>query len=129
METSILIARMLSIGYLAFALGLVVSPSFYKRELPKLFENSALFLYGGLAAICIGYLIIHCHNVWDNSWRISITIIGWIAMLKGILLLVLPDSFQFFKNTIFHKDYMIKVLLPVTLIAGAFFGYFGFLSS
>ena len=129
METSILIARIMSISYLALALGLLVSPKFYKRELPKLLENSASLLYGGIAGTCIGYIIIHYHNVWDNSWRISISIIGWIALIKGILLLVYPEGFKIFKNTVFHEDYMIKVLLPAIIILGAFFGYFGFFSA
>lgn len=126
METSILIARILAISYLAFGLGLVVSPKFYKREIPKLVENPALLIYGGLAATAVGYLIIHYHNIWDGSWRVCITIIGWIGLIKGVTLLVFPDLYKGLKNSVFYADYMLKVFIPLTLILGLFFGYFGF---
>lgn len=126
METSLLIARVLSLCYIAFGLGLIISPKFYKRELPKLVDKPALLIYGGLLATALGYLIIHYHNIWDGSWRVVITVIGWIALVKGVLLLVLPDLYQGFKTNLLHENHVLKVFIPITLIAGLFFGYFGF---
>lgn len=127
METSILIARILGVTYLAFGLGLVFSPSFYKREIPKLVENPALLIYGGLIATVLGCVIIQYHNIWTNNWTTAITVIGWIGLVKGITLLVFPESYKVYKNTIFHEDYLLKILIPITFIVGAAFVYFGFI--
>ena len=129
METSILIARILSICYITFGLGLIVSPRFYKREIPKLVDNPALIIYGGLVATAVGYLIIHYHNIWDGSWRMAISIIGWIALIKGITLLVFTNSYKVYKNNLLHEDYILNVFIPLTLIVGIFLGYFGFFYS
>jgi len=86
-------------------------------------------LYGGLAAIVTGYSIIYCHNVWDGSWRVVITVIGGLALLKGLLLIVFPGIYKGLKNTGFLEKYLLILFIPLTLLLGAFFGYFGFLSS
>lgn len=129
MELSILIARIISITYLAFGLGLLFSSKFYKREIPKLIENPALLIYGGFVATVIGYLIIHYHNIWENNWTILITVIGWIGLIKGIILLVFPESYKVYKSSIFHEDYILKVFVPLTFIVGLLMGYYGFVIS
>jgi hypothetical protein len=129
METSIFIARILAICYISFGLGLVFSSTFYKREIPKLVDNPALLIYGGLGATILGYLLIHYHNRWVMDWTVVITIIGWIALLKGITLLVFPESYKLYKSNILHERYMLKLFIPITLIVGLYFAYFGFVFS
>lgn len=127
METSQFIARILAICYLSFGLGLVFSSKFYKREIPKLVDNPALLIYGGLGATILGYLIIHYHNHWVMDWTVVITIIGWIALVKGVTLLLFPESYKIYKNNILHENVLLKLFIPITLIVGLFFAYFGFI--
>lgn len=49
-------------------------------------------VYGGLAALTIGLVIVSAHNVWVQSWEVIITIFGWLAVVEGILLLLLPEE-------------------------------------
>lgn len=128
MELSIVIARIISITYLAFGFGLLFSSQFYKREIPKLVENPALLIYGGFLATVLGSLLIYYHNTWENSWTTVITVIGWIGLIKGITLLIFPGSFKIYKNTIFHQDYLLYILVPLTFIVGLVLGYFGFIA-
>jgi len=128
MEISILIARILAIAYLVFGLGLIFSPAFYKREIPKLVDNPALLIYGGFFATVFGCLLIYYHNYWIDNWTVIITIIGWIGLFKGIVLLIFPESFKIYKNTLFHEDRMFKILIPLVFIVGLTLAYFGFLN-
>lgn len=126
METTILIARILSICYLAFALGILINRNYYQRELPKLVDNATIGLYGGFMAIVFGLLILHNNNTWDNDWTTIITIIGWIAVLKGVFLLVFPTHLSIYKNNILNPKYLIKIIFPIALLFGLLLGYFGF---
>ena len=58
METSILIAKILATVYFSFFLGLLFSSKYYKKELPKLVDNSAYLILGGYMAIVFGFLIL-----------------------------------------------------------------------
>lgn len=126
MEISILISKMLSIAYFSLGLGILFNQEYYKTELTKILDNSAILLYGGFLAIVLGFIIIEYHNTWHNDWTTIITIVGWISLTKGITLLVFPNLTQFYKNTIFHSNNLMKKLFPLLMLLGLIFGYFGF---
>ena len=125
METSILIAKLIAVIYLSFGFGLLFNRNFYKKEIPKLLDNSAYLLLGRIMAIIVGILITQYHNHWDKNWTVIITIIGWIALVKGIFLLAFPKIMKFYKP-FFSSDGLYKVLTPCVLIFGLIFAYFGF---
>jgi len=125
METSILIAKILATVYFSFFLGLLFSSKYYKKELPKLVDNSAYLILGGYMAIVFGFLILEFHNYWNSDWTVIITIFGWLSLLKGIILIVFPQMFTAYKTTILKTENQ-KYILILLLILGAFFGYFGF---
>jgi hypothetical protein len=128
METSILIAKILATVYFSFFLGLMFSRKYYKKELPKLVDNSAYIILGGFMAIVFGFLILEFHNYWNSDWTVVITIFGWLSLIKGILLIVFPQMFTAFKTTILKAGNQIYILI-LLLILGVFFGYFGFFTT
>ena len=76
-------------------------------------------------ALLFGYVILHMNNVWEGSYVGAITLIGWAACIKGVLLLAKPDvvlgRISFWKKQ--------KTLMQVVVIAlGAVFAYYGFIA-
>lgn len=55
-----------------------------------LYDNAALTYLTGFIAVTFGLLIIGYHNLWVADWRVLITIIGWLALIKGLIFIVLP---------------------------------------
>jgi len=43
-------------------------------------------------AIIIGLLNILFHNVWEANIRLVVTLFGWLALLKGIMLFTFPRT-------------------------------------
>ncbi|MEK9516494.1 MAG: hypothetical protein VWZ97_00590 [Flavobacteriaceae bacterium] len=127
MEISILIAKILGLSYLSLALGILFNTSYYRNELVKILDNSAILLYGGFLSIVLGLIIINYHNSWNDDWTTVITIVGYVALVKGMVLLIAPGSASLYKNNIFHPNNILKVLVPMLLVLGLLFGYFGFI--
>lgn len=125
METSILIAKIIGLIYLSFGVGILLNGSFYKKEIPKLLENTAYLILGGFLAIIVGVLIIDNHNYWVKNWTIVITLIGWMALLKGIMLLAFPTLVKLFEP-LFKSENFYKFLGPLVLIFGLIFTYLGY---
>ena len=125
MET--LIAKIISVAYLSLSWGILSNKAFYRNVFIKLIDNSTVMLIGGFVAITMGFVIIEFHNTWTWDWTTSITVIGWISLLKGMVLLSYPKLTSFYKRTIFESDNFSRILLPVLLIIGIVFGYFGFI--
>ena len=126
METSILIAKIISVIYLSFGVGLIFNTSFYKKGIEKLLDSASFTILAGMIAVIIGIVIIEFHNIWEKNWTIVITIIGWIALIKGILLLTFPKSMVFFKP-MFQLENLYKFLAPLVILFGLIFAYFGFI--
>jgi hypothetical protein len=126
MEISILIAKIIGIVYVSFGIGLLANKAFYKEAISNLFKNSGYLIIGGFIAIAFGIIIIENHNIWEANWTVAITIIGWIALLKGILLLAFPTKLDFLKS-MFSNDLFLKLLTPLVLVFGLIFLYFGFM--
>ncbi len=127
METAVLIAKIIGVVYISFGIGLFVNKEFYKESIPKLMNNTGFMILGGFIAIVFGVLIIENHNIWEANWTVIITIIGWIALLKGISLIAFPTKLGIFQS-IFTNDLFLKFLAPLVLLFGLIFLCLGFMS-
>lgn len=125
METSVFIGKIISVVYLAFGLGMLLNQNGYKKVLIELIENSSFLLFGGMLSVVTGMSIINFHNHWVEDWTVVITIIGWIALLKGFYLLVFPNRFAFFKRFLDSKI-LIRVLSLIAILFGLILGCFVF---
>ena len=90
MELSILIAKIASVVYLSVALGAVLNRDHYQRVLDDLFENAALTYFMGFTTVVLGLLMVNYHNIWVKDWTVLVTIVGWAALIKGVLLITVP---------------------------------------
>lgn len=127
MELAIFVAKIFGVIYLALGLGVLINSNYYKKVFQDLLHNTAFVLIGGAASLAIGIAIILGHNVWESSWVILVTIIGWLAIVKGALLLVLPRSVSLFESWYQNKSF-ITLTGVGALILGAVLCYFGFLA-
>lgn len=125
METSLLIAKILCIIYLTVGIGLVLNRSYYKNAFIELLENKAFLFLGGWIAIVAGVSLINYHNLWVNDWRVIITLIAWIALIKGILLFAFPKIMPLYKP-LFLRPRVLDFITLLVVVLGLFFGYLGF---
>lgn len=125
MELSILIAKIMAVIYLSASLGAFFSRDYYRKLSEDIYKNAGLTYMIGFIAVIVGFLIVDYHNLWGRDWTVLITIIGWLALIKGILIIVLPKLIQRL-SAIFLTDRALKIIPYVTLSIGLLFGYFGF---
>tara|TARA_R110001583_G_scaffold103863_3_gene251128 strand:- start:18095 stop:18478 length:384 start_codon:yes stop_codon:yes gene_type:complete len=127
MEIAILTAKILGIIYLSFGVGLLFNKDYYAKAIEDLLKNTGFMISGGFLAIVMGLCIIEYHNIWVKNWTVIITIIGWIALLKGILLLAFPKFASFFSPMLKSKK-LYMILIPSVILFGLVLIYFGFFS-
>jgi hypothetical protein len=93
MATSKYIARlmgpvMLVMG-IGMALGLMMEGEAYSSLLKEFIGSRALIFITGILALTAGLAIVNAHNLWVRDWRVIVTILGWLFVLRGIMLLLL----------------------------------------
>lgn len=54
-------------------------------------ENKTVTICTGYITFLLGLATVVAHNIWVTDWRVGITILGWITLLKGIEKIGFPD--------------------------------------
>lgn len=126
LDLSIILAQLTFVLYCSVGLGMLLSRSHYSALYSQIMTSPALLYFGGVFALFYGFIIISVHNVWTHDWRSLVTLIGWIAFLKGVVLLIKPSLLMR------HAQFWIKNMKAAAFVAlflGVLFGYFGFFLS
>jgi hypothetical protein len=102
MKHSILIARLMGPALLLMGIGMVLglwlSPDTYAGVMKDFMGNLALIWLMGILALVAGLAIVNAHNVWIGDWRVLITILGWLLIVRGVTNLLLPGKVQALGN-------------------------------
>jgi hypothetical protein len=120
MELSIVIARILALTYLAAGAAAVAGKLRYETMVAEFERSPALTYVSGFFTLVCGVLLVSYHNIWAGDWRVLVTIVGWMSLLKGVMLIGCPQYLKFFKG--WYKNTRAWGLLMLAL--GALFGYF-----
>lgn len=126
METSVFIAKIFGLCYLVIGAGFLFNRKAFGQIMDDFCKNTALLFYGGVLALVVGAVIILTHNVWVNNWTVMITIIGWLGFIKGIWIIVFPNSISKFMQAYRKNKNLLTIHALAALILGAVLTYFGF---
>ena len=126
MENSIFIAKVFGLCYLVIGTGLLLNQKFWRAVIDDFSENAVTILFGGLFALVVGVVIVLTHNVWVGNWTVIITIIGWVALIKGIWIIVFPSTVSKFMQIYQKNEGMLLVQSIGALVFGVVFTFFGF---
>ena len=120
------IFQIFSLGYLAIGIGILINPDIYKKLFEDFIDNGTALYFGGVMALIIGYLLVTFHNVWEMDWHLIITVIGWIALIKGVLILVQPKMMIALTKAITKKEGTLKIQAVLVIIFGLLLSFLGF---
>lgn len=121
------IAKLATILYLAVGLGILLSPANYRSIYKEVISSPTLTYFSALMALFFGTLIVLFHNIWVQDWPVLITLIGWIGMVKGTIILIFPKSLKIWKPLLDQNTgLMIGGLIAIAI--GGVLGYFSLLA-
>jgi hypothetical protein len=123
MKRSRFIAKLFGVTGIIFVLIMLVTGGGLLERLTVALSDPGYLLNSGIMTLIIGVALVVGHNVWDGSWRVVITVIGYLSLLKGIAILAWPDSL-----VILAKNMIESGMIPVQMFfAGAFYGWLAWL--
>ena len=105
---------------------------FLRPQLPSDFlraakESRAILFVTGIIALAVGLAIVLVHNVWDGTWRTTITVIGWIIIIKGCVRLLAPEwTLKTAQKGVTNKA-LVRVVTGTLFIVGLCLAYHGFM--
>jgi len=92
-------------------------------------HNPPLLLMSGVIALVAGLAIVLGHNIWSGgALPVIVTLVGWVALIKGLLLLFLAPVAAGLTEAI-HYEQSFYTYSALSLILGVYLTYGGFRSA
>ncbi|MCL4416581.1 MAG: hypothetical protein M1365_07800 [Actinobacteria bacterium] len=89
MDISVFLARFW--GSLFLILGLSSVGAKFLGRVIQYTEDRTITVSTGYITFLLGLATVVAHNLWVADWRVAVTILGWITLIKGMEKIVFPD--------------------------------------
>lgn len=95
-----------------------------------LLNNAALMWVLSVITLTIGLAMVLAHNVWSGgALPVVVTLVGWAALIKGLLFLFLPSGVESeFILIALRSPLLFYVWMTPSLVIGIYLTYGGFAS-
>ena len=132
MTNSTLIARLMGpvllimgIGTALGLFGVGMAPGDYAGLMKEMTSLPFTILFGVLALLA-GLAIVNAHNLWVSDWRVIITVVGWLAIIRGVLSLLFPAKMHTIGETITANTSGPVITALIFLVVGAILSWMGY---
>lgn len=124
MEIVNFIAQLFGFSLVVVCLALLVKPANREYIFSLADQPSLLFLIG-IINIVLGIALVLTYNVWDSSWKTIVTIIEWLVILRGGLILFFPDKVKMVMEKLKNNTDRASMGLVAGVLLGCILIYFG----
>ena len=127
---TVFLSKLIGLYCLLVALSMLTHREATGAAVNSLFHDPAVLLIGGLVAVVVGLATILGHNVWSGgASAVIVTLFGWIALIKGIIILFLPTQVAAGYLAALHYEQLFYFYAALMVALGAYLTYAGFKSA
>jgi hypothetical protein len=126
MQTSIYLAKLIGPVLIIVGAGILLNPRAFHAVARDALGNHALIYAFGLADLIIGIAIVLSHNVWTASWRVIITLLGWILIVRGAIRIAMPDRVMEMGAKLMESRVVLPISAAIMIVLGLILSYFGY---
>lgn len=128
MDVSIFLAKVIGLYLIIFGLPFLFNAKYYQTASKQIIENDGSMFALNVITLILGVLLVVAHNIWVMDWRVVITLLAWITLLRSIVRLYFPTFIQTKATSLLKSSTLIVVSGIVSVIIGLFLCYHGFFS-
>jgi len=125
---TIYLSRLIGLYCILIVVSLVFNKQGTVDAITGLFNNPPLMLLMSIVTVAGGLALVLAHNVWKGGAQpVVVTLVGWAALLKGLMFLVLPVSAdaEIILTWLRHPVLFYVSMMP-SLLIGIYLTYEGF---
>lgn len=130
MTTSRYIARLMGPVMLIIGIGMIggmlTEGDAYSSLMKEFIGSRALIFITGALALVAGLAVVNAHNLWVPDWRVIVTILGWLLIVRGVSNLVFPGTVQTLGDRMIASHGGILAGAAVTIVLGAILSIMGY---
>lgn len=126
MDRSIFLSKALGIYLVIVSIAILINMPAFIAQMNNLIHTPSLLFITGFFTLILGILMVLSHNIWEMNYRVLITIISWLTLLKGILLIFQPTMIDTLSMLFVQNSTFAYTAAFIDLALGICFCYFGF---
>ena len=127
---TIFLSRLIGLYCILAALSMMTHRQATLESVTALLHNPSMIFIVGIIILAGGLAMVLAHNIWSRgALAVVVTIVGWIALIKGLFFLFLPPEVEagFFLQQL-HCQELFYFYGAVSLVLGVYLTYGGFTS-
>lgn len=129
MATTKMIAGLMGPTLLAIGIAMLVNARHFPEMAKQIGNDPGLIFVSGILLLVAGLAIVRVHNVWSGGWRVVVTVLGWLAVISGILRMLLPFWAASIASSLGQSSTPVIIGALVPLFVSAFLSCLSFLQS
>jgi hypothetical protein len=126
MPTSIFIAKLMGPILFVVAVSILINEKNTRAMAKEVFGSHALIYVFGIVDLLLGLVLVAVHNVWVMDWRVIITVIGWLSIVRGLVRILFAPYLMKNGPKLLKKQGLLMGIAIVMLILGAVLSYYGY---
>ncbi len=92
MEVNLFLSKLIGLTCFFAGLGLLINHKNLAKGIMKYVKDEFQMFFWGMMTFVIGFVILFNHCLWETPSEIIVTLFGWLAVIKGVLLMLLPNK-------------------------------------
>ena len=126
MATTKMIAGLMGPTLLAMGIAMLINAGHFPEMAKQIGNDPGLIFVSGILLLVAGLAIVRVHNVWSGGWRIVVTVLGWLAVISGILRMFLPFWAASIASSLGQSSTPVIIGAFLPLLVGGFLSYKAF---
>jgi uncharacterized protein YjeT (DUF2065 family) len=123
MTQSKLIAGLIGPVMVAMGVAVLLNRNFFPALMGQMARDVGLIFLSGVLLLLAGIAIVRVHNVWTGGWRIIVTVLGWLAIVSGLVRMFFPQFAAPIVESLGRNATALILAGLVVLALGAFLSY------
>lgn len=124
MTASIFLAKVMGLYLVIVYVSVLLNKKLMPALIKDVAKNTGFTMFGGAMALIVGLLVVLTHNVWSPDWIGLVTLLGWVILIKGVLMVLMPKKAPKWGMNI--SDNALTVSAIIMLLIGIYLTYVGF---
>jgi len=126
MATSKTIAALLGPTLIASAASIFLNLDAWPGMVDQAFHNPGLVFVSGYPLFVAGLAIVYFHNRWKGGWPVVVTVLGWLAVVSGLLRILFPTRLAEIATRAVQTAGVMPIAALLILVIGAFLSFKAF---
>jgi hypothetical protein len=124
MNVATVLAEVIGAAFILVGLT-TLNKKYITAVLSDLEKSKGLTWLTGVVTFLLGAITLGLYNTWSSDWQVVITIIGWLMVLKGAFITLLPNtSMKFYRKV--GSNAVVVVAGVVAIVIGLVLFSIGF---